>query len=104
MNELKYLLVFLLVYVIYRCIYNYYIKEMFTHSANIINVLITQADGSIVATPCISTYCSINCNIMFLTPGSSNYTPNSSNYTPSSNSTDPEYVNNTSGTCVLIPK
>jgi len=109
---------------IYKCIYNYHTKETFTPSINtpsnnIINVLITQADGSIAAIPCISTYCSINCNIKFLTPGSSNintpgssnyspgssnYSPGSSNYSPSPNSTDPVYTNNTSGTCILIPK
>jgi hypothetical protein len=70
MNELKYLLVFFIIFIIYKSIYNYHINETFTPSNNIINVMITQSDGRIVPTPCIGKFCTINCNITYTPSGS----------------------------------
>jgi hypothetical protein len=70
MNELKYLLVFFIIFVIYKLIYNYHNNETFTPSGNIINVMITQSDGRIIPTPCIGTLCRINCNITYTPSGS----------------------------------
>ena len=70
MNELKYLLVFFIIFILYKSIYYYHSKETLAPSSNIINVMITQPDGKIVPTPCIGTYCSINCNITFTPSGS----------------------------------
>ena len=70
MNELKYLLVLFIIFIIYKSIYNYHNNETFPPSSNIVNVMLTQPDGTIVPTPCIGTYCSINCNITYTPSGS----------------------------------
>ena len=71
MHKLKYIFISIIVYLIFRYIYISSFENFTTPSRpKIINVAMTQPDGTIIMKPCISTGCIVNCNIISPPSGS----------------------------------